>query len=64
MKKRQKMVIVIAIAMAIACTHFSKKISNPKQQPAAEASIPYLPSAFIDMALFPGNVFEVFINHL
>jgi len=64
MKKRKKMVIVVAIAMAIACTHYSKKISKPIQQPATEASIPYLPSAFIDMGLFPGNVFEVFINHL
>jgi hypothetical protein len=58
------MVIVIAIAIAIACTHQSQKISKPKQQPAGEASLPYLPCAFVDMALFPGNVFEVLINHL
>jgi hypothetical protein len=65
MKKRKKMVIVIAIAVAVACTHhYNKKEKNQKQLPAKEASIPYVPTAFSDMSLFPGNVFQFLINHL
>lgn len=65
MKKRKKMVIVIAIAVAVACTHhYDKKEKNQKQLPVKEAPIPYVPSAFSDMSLFPGNVFEFLINHL
>lgn len=65
MKKRKKMVIVIAIAVAVACTHHSIKKEKPKRQlPAKEVSVPYLPTAFSDMSLFPGNVFQFLINHL
>ena len=65
MKKRKKMVIVIAIAVAVACTHHSiKKEKSQKQLPAKEASVPYVPTAFSDMSLFPGNVFQFLINHL
>ena len=65
MKKRKKIVIVIAIALAIACTHHSIKKEKTKQQlPSKEASIPYVPSVFIDISLFPGNVFQFLINHL
>ncbi|HWI90229.1 MAG TPA: hypothetical protein VNT20_03095 [Flavisolibacter sp.] len=65
MKKRKKMVIVVAIAVAIACTHHSiKKEKTKPQLPAKEASIPYVPTAFSDMSLFPGNVFQFLINHL
>jgi hypothetical protein len=65
MKRRKKMVIVIAIAMAVACTHHSiKKEKNKPQLPAKEASVPYVPTAFSDMSLFPGNVFQFLINHL
>jgi hypothetical protein len=65
MKKRKIMVIVIAIALAIACTHQPvKNKKSQKQLPAKEASVPYVPSAFNDVSLFPGNVFEFLINHL
>lgn len=59
------MVIVIAMAIAVACCHHSaKKEKCQKQQPANEASVPYVPSAFSDVSLFPGNVFELLINRL
>jgi hypothetical protein len=65
MKKRKKMVIAIAIALAIACNHHSaSKEKSQKQLPAKETSVPYVPSAFNDVSLFPGNVFEFLINHL
>lgn len=65
MKKRKMMVIVIAIAVAIACAHRStkqEKTGNPL--PGKNLSIPYTPSAFSDVSLFPGNVFEFLINHI
>lgn len=59
------MVIVIAIALGVACTHHSIQKEKPKKQlPAKEASLPYVPTAFSDVSLFPGNVFELLINHL
>jgi hypothetical protein len=65
MRKRKIMVIVIAIALGIACTHHSaKKEKSQKQLHVKEASVPYVPSAFNDMSLFPGNVFQFLINHL
>lgn len=65
MKKRKMMVIVLAIAITIACCHQSNKKEKTKQQlPAKEASVPYVPTAFSDMSLFPGNVFQFLINHL
>lgn len=65
MKKRKMMVIVIAIAIAVACCHHSsKKEKTNLQLPSKEASVPYVPTAFSDMSLFPGNVFQFLINHL
>jgi len=65
MSKRKIMVIVIAIAIALACCHYSaKKDKSQKQPPAKEASVPYVPSAFNDVSLFPGNMFELLINSL
>ena len=65
MKKRKTMVIAIAIALAIACTHHSiQKLKNKKTLPEKEVSLPYLPSAFIDVSLFPGNVYQFLVNYL
>jgi len=59
------MVIVIAIALAVACAHHSvQKENSQKQLPVKKSSIPYVPAAFRDMSLFPGNVFEFVINYL
>lgn len=59
------MVIVIAIAMAIACAHHSiKKIKTKKPATETQVSIPYVPSVFIDVSLFPGKLFEFLVNHL
>jgi len=65
MKKRKMMVIVIAIAMAIACAHHAvKKIKIKKPAPETRVSVPYVPSVFIDVSLFPGKLFEFLVNHL
>lgn len=65
MKKRKKMVIVTAIALAIACTHHSlQKLKTKKAPPEKQATLPYVPSVFIDVALFPGNLFQFLINYL
>jgi hypothetical protein len=65
MKKRKKMVIAIAIALAVACSHPSaQKEKAHKQLHVTETRVPYVPSAFSDVSLFPGNVFEFLINHL
>jgi hypothetical protein len=65
MKKTKIMVIVIAIALGVACAYHSiQKEKTKKQPPAKEASVPYEPTAFSDVSLFPGNVFELLINHL
>ena len=59
------MVIVIAIALAIACTHHStQKQKTKKQLPEKESSLPYVPSVFIDVSLFPGNLFQFVVNSL
>ena len=65
MKKRKMMVIVITIAVSIACAHHSKKQEKTVNGlPEKKSSIPYTPSAFSDVSLFPGNAFEFLINHL
>jgi hypothetical protein len=65
MKKRIMMVIVIAIAVAIACDHHStKQEKTGNRLPEKKLLIPYTPSAFSDVSLFPGNAFEFLINHL
>ena len=65
MKKIKRMVIVIAIALAIACTHYSiQKQKTKKQLPAKEAALPYIPSVFIDVSLFAGNLFQFLVNSL
>ena len=59
------MVIVIAIALAIACTHHStQKQKIKKRLHKKEVLLPYVPSVFIDVSLFPGNVFEFAMNYL
>ena len=59
------MVIAIALALAIACTHHStQKQKIKKRLPKKEVLLPYVPSVFIDVSLFPGNVFEFLINYL
>jgi uncharacterized alpha/beta hydrolase family protein len=65
MKKRKMLVIVIAIALTIACTHHSIKKTEPKKGTTEkQVSAPYVPSVFIDVSLFPGNLFEFLINYL
>jgi PBP1b-binding outer membrane lipoprotein LpoB len=65
MKKRIIMAMVIAIALGIACTYHSVQQEKAKQQqPVKKVSVPYAPSAFIDVALFPGNVFQFLVNSL
>ena len=65
MKKRKTMVIVIAIALAIACTHHSiQKLKNKKAPAQKVAALPYLPSALIDVSFFPGNVYQFLVNYL
>jgi len=57
--------MVIAIALAIACTyHSTQKQKNKKRLPKKEVLLPYVPSVFIDVSLFPGNVFEFAMNYL
>ena len=57
--------MVIAIALAIACTHHStQKQKIKKRLPKTEVLLPYVPSVFIDVSLFPGNVFEFLMNYL
>lgn len=59
------MVIAIAIALAVACSYYSiKKQRSQKQLPVKETSPPYVPTAFIDVSLFPGNMFELLVNYL
>jgi uncharacterized alpha/beta hydrolase family protein len=65
MKKTKWVVIVIAIALGIACTHLStQKQKIQKRLHKKEVSLPYVPSVFIDVSVFPGNLFEFLINQL
>ena len=65
MKKTKWVVIVIAIALAVAYIHHSThKQKIKKRLPKTEVSLPYVPSVFLDVSLFQGNVFELLINYL
>jgi hypothetical protein len=65
MKKTKWVMMVIAIALAIACTHHStQKQKIKKRLHKKEVLLPYVPSVFIDVSLFPGNVFEFAMNYL
>lgn len=65
MKKRKMMVIVTAIALGIAClSHFITQTLNDSPGREEQFTLPYVPPAFIDVMLFPGNLYEFLINHL
>ena len=65
MKKTKWVVIVIAIALAIAYIyHSNQKQKIKKRLPKKEVSLPYVPSVFLDVSLFQGNVFEFLVNYL
>ena len=65
MQKRTLMVIVMAIALCAACTHYSIQKTKTKK-PAMEKQVLELtlPSVLIDVCLFQGKLYKFLILYL